>query len=40
VEYLLDNPSEADRLSLGAIETAKKFMFEEFMKRFKKAIGL
>ena len=40
VEYLLDNPSEADRLSLGAIETAKKFKFEEFMKRFKKAIGL
>jgi Glycosyltransferase len=40
VEYLLDNPSEADRLSLGAIETAKKFRFEEFMKRFKEAIGL
>jgi glycosyltransferase involved in cell wall biosynthesis len=40
VEYLLDNPSEADRLSLGAIETAKKFTFEEFMKRFKEAIGL
>jgi glycosyltransferase involved in cell wall biosynthesis len=40
VEYLLDNPSEADRLSSGAIETAKKFTFEEFMKRFKKAIGL
>ncbi|WOE50976.1 glycosyltransferase family 4 protein [Sulfuracidifex metallicus] len=36
VEYLLDNPSEADRLSLGTIETAKKFKFEEFMKRFKK----
>lgn len=40
VEYLLDNPSEADRLSSGAIETAKKFTFEEFMKRFKEAIGL
>ena len=40
VEYLLDNPSEADRLSLGAIETAKKFKFDEFMKRFKKAIDL
>jgi Glycosyltransferase len=40
VEYLLDNPSEADRLSLGAIETAKKFRFEEFMKRFKEALGL
>jgi len=40
VEYLLDNPSEADRLSLGAIETAKIFRFEEFMKRFKEAIGL
>ena len=40
VEYLLDNPSEADRLSSGAIETAKKFRFEEFMKRFKEAIGL
>lgn len=33
-EYLLDNPSEADMLSLGAIETAKKFKFDEFMKRF------
>jgi Glycosyltransferase len=40
VEYLLDNPSEADRLSIGALETAKKFRFEEFMKRFKEAIGL
>jgi glycosyltransferase involved in cell wall biosynthesis len=40
VEYLLDNSSETDRLSLGAIGTAKKFTFEEFMKRFKKAIGL
>jgi Glycosyltransferase len=40
VKYLLDNPSQADRLSIGALETAKKFRFEEFMKRFKKAIGL
>ena len=40
VEYLLDNPSEADRLSAGALETAKTFRFDSFMKRFKNAIGI
>ena len=40
IEYLLDNPTEADRLSAGALETAKKFRFDSFMKRFKNAIGI
>jgi hypothetical protein len=38
--YFDSKLTEADRLSLGAIKTAKKFMFEEFMERFKEAIGL
>jgi hypothetical protein len=38
--YFDSKLTEADRLSLGARETAKIFRFEEFMKPFKKAIGL
>jgi hypothetical protein len=38
--YFDSKLTEANRLSLGAIKTAKKFMFEEFRERFKEAIGL
>ena len=40
LDYLLDNPDEADRLSLGGVETARQFRFDKFMERFKAAIGL
>ena len=40
LDYLLDNPDEADRLSLGGVETARQYRFDKFMERFKAAIGL
>ncbi|AWR95902.1 glycosyltransferase [Acidianus brierleyi] len=40
IEFLLDNPPIADKISINGLETAKQFQFKDFMRRFKEAIGL